>query len=497
MAKVPTHKNFNSVVRMTNILLVNVLKENRVSPKERIYSSLGTAYLASYLKKYGNLADVQIIEGGQSLTAKKLSSYKPDIVGISSVTQNIDIAFMIAKQSKILNALTVIGGHHASALPESVTKYVDVAVIGEGEQTFLELVDKYLKYGRTKFNEVDGIAYREEGHFLQTKPRNLIHPLDNIPYPARELLPTQKSHYLLTSRGCPYSCVFCSSSSFWHGIRFHSPKYVVGEIKHLADTYKIHRLNLYDDLFIANLPRLEEIVQLLRAEHLHERIEFSCLARSNLVTNQVATLLKRMNVINVALGLESGCEKTLRYLKGSSVTVGHNYRAVRILKHHKFAVTASFVIGSPSETWEDALETLRFLQQSPIDSGETYVLTPYPATPVWHDAVAQGFLSEESVDWRKSEIYFEDMPDSKILVAQKLNRQELSSLMQMFKVVWKEKAQAYRIQQQSLPVLVSRGFRKVRREGVVSFACGTDYKLLANKLIHRLKTIARRKEDES
>lgn len=435
---------------MTKILFVNAINEHRRRKVETRYPSLGTSYIASYLRKYGKFNNVNIIEAGQSLSSELLREYNPDLVGISSVTQNFNIAKAIAaKIKKELDVAVIIGGHHITALPNNLTEYMDVAVLGEGEQTTLELVEAYEKdeLDKRKLSKILGIAYRYRNKLMITPRRELIRPLDKIPFPARDLLHLDRANiYILTSRGCPYRCVFCSSSFFWQGIRFFSPSYVVKEIAEIIEKYNVKYVNIYDDLFTVNKKRLREIVRLIRKEKLGQKVEFGCLARANLVDNEVASLLKAMNVKTIALGLESGSDRILGYLKQGSVTVKQNENAVNILKKHKFKVSASFVIGSPTETKEETLQTLDFLKRSKLHSGETYVLLPFPGTEVWEYGKQTGQLND-FMNWDDFEIYLEENPSKRVILSDEMNREELLSILIRFKKEWNRRAHTHMVRQ--------------------------------------------------
>jgi len=435
---------------LTKILFVNAINENRRKEVETRYSSLGTSYIASYLRKYGAFSDVNILEVGQSLSSELLRKYNPDFVGISSVTQNFNTAKVIAaKIKKELDVPVIIGGHHITALPNNLTESMDVAVLGEGEQTTLELVEAYEENGldKRRLSKIPGIAYRYRNKLIITPRRALIRPLDRIPFPARDLLHLNPANiYILTSRGCPYRCVFCSSSFFWRDIRFFSADYVVSEIVEVVEKYNTRYVNIYDDLFTINKKRLRKIVRLIEKEKLGQKVEFACLARANLVDDEVASLLKAMNVKTIALGLESGSDRILGYLKQSTVTVKQNKNAVNILKKHKFNVNASFIIGSPTETKEDALQTLDFLKRSKLDGGETYVLLPFPGTEVWQYGNQTGQLND-FMNWDDFEIYFEENPSKRVILSDGLSREELLSILIRFKKEWNRRAHTHVIRQ--------------------------------------------------
>lgn len=405
------------------ILFVNVVNEFRKRSIEREFPSLGTAYLASYLRKYGRFNDIQIVEAGQNFDASK---YDVDIVGISSVTQNFNIAKEIAEKAKRgSNPLVLVGGHHITALPSNLTENMDVAVLGEGEQTTLEIAQAHKNKPLDK---------------QRTRTSKLIRPLDKIPFPARDLMKLDKHHVnMFTSRGCPYKCVFCSSTFFWKSVRFFSANYVVSEISEVVATYNPSRINISDDLFIANKQRLRNISYKIQNERTHRAVEFHCTARANLINHTVACLLKNMNVRTVSLGLESGSNRILQYLKGNSVTVEQNEKAVNILKRHGLNVSATFIIGSPTETSEEIMETYKFIQRSKLDGGDTFVLLPFPGTKVWEYGEQKGQLND-FMNWDDFEIYFEDNPNRVFL--SDLSRDELLMLLLRFKKLWKKRRRA-------------------------------------------------------
>lgn len=447
---------------MMKIWFINCVNENRKTTIGPRYSGLGLSYIASYIREYGGFWDITITETGQSLGLDLIRKRNPDIVGISTVTQNFNIAKEIAsKVKKESDALVIVGGHHITALPNNLTEHMNIAVLGEGEQTTLELLEAYEESGLDyeKFSKIDGIAYRHNKKLVITPRRKLIRPLDRIPFPARDLLGNLKEFYMFTSRGCPYKCTFCSSSFFWRSIRYFSPRYVVREIMELVEKYNARFINLYDNLFIANKRRLREIARLIREEKLHRRVEFACLARANLVDDSVASLLKSMNVRIVSLGLESGLDKVLRFLKKSGVTAKQNERAVNILKKHKLSVYASLIIGSPTETKEDALQTLDFLKRSKLDGGKTYVLLPLPGTELWDYGVRKGLLSDR-MNWDNFEMLFEDNPNKRIILAD-MNRAELLYILSLFKKEWRKKTLCHAIRHPNK--IVSFVLRKVRK----------------------------------
>ena len=171
---------------------------------------------------------------------------------------------------------------------------------------------------------------------------------------------------------------------------------------------------------------------LLNKSNLLGQVRFAANARANLLTDEVVSLLKEMNVVSVGMGLESGSQRILHYLKGTSISIEDNYNAVKMLKKYKIAANASFVIGSPDETKEEILETLRFIKKSGLDLVDTYVLTPFPGTPIWTYAKEKGLVSDD-MDWDKLNVMFATNSEKAIILSQTLSRKQLSSLFTKFR----------------------------------------------------------------
>jgi len=416
-----------------NILFVNVVNDFRRRKEEKTFPFLGTAYLASYLREYGGYNDITIIQAGQTLRTKTLEKFNPDVVGLSSVTQNFMVAQTVAfKIKRVFNVPVFVGGHHITALPQNLTNDMDFAVLGEGEQTCLELIACL----HSNLKRIPGLAFREDSKLIKTPPRDLIRPLDSIPFPARDLLDLSDQISMVTSRGCPYNCVFCSSAFFWKTPRFHSPSYVVSEMNHIKTMYNPRQINLSDDLFIADKQRLKKIVQLTRLHKLHREIEFHCTARANLVNAETAKLLKKMGVKVVSIGFESASEKQLKFLKGGTVTVEQNRKAIEVLKQRGLNVSGTFIIGGRDETEGEIQKTYDFIADSKLDGGDTFILVPFPGTPLFSEAKTRGLVSD-FMDWSRFEIYFEDNPVNRVVMSKTLSRDELLRWILEFKRLWK------------------------------------------------------------
>lgn len=410
------------------ILFINAI--NPLSEVQYRWPNLGLGYLASALREHFGPKEFEfkIVD---SDVERELDAFKPHVVGITAVSQNYNYAKAYARAAKKRSIPVIIGGVHISALPETMTEDMDVAVLGEGEKTVVDLMAGVLEYGRFRPDTV-GTARRLNGELVITvTQRSLIQPLDNIPFPARDLLSIRKQSNIFSSRGCPYRCVFCSSSRYWQKVRFFSAEYVVEEIKEMAGKYGVKRINFYDDLMIADGDRLHKMVSLIRGDRRLSGIKFWINARANLINEEMARLLKEMGVVSVGLGLESGNARTLRYLKGGSVAVADNYNAVKNLHKHGIAANGSFIIGSPDETKEEIMDTYRFIQKSDLDFADTFVLFPLPGTPVWDDALKRGLVGME-MDWNRLNVYHLKS-ENPVLVSHRVGKEEMARLYKKFK----------------------------------------------------------------
>ena len=446
------------------LLFINAIFHRQI---ETVTPNLGLGYLSAMLKqRFGkDHFEIRVIDRD---IEKTLDSFKPHVVGISSVTQNYSLARKYAKEVKSRGIPVFVGGVHISSIPSSLDPSMDFAVIGEGENTICNIIENFGKHGNFSnpdFFKIPGLLVRRGGKLLNTGPVESIAPLDLLPFPDRDVIPWDPHHAsIFSTRGCPYRCVFCFSSHYWGKTRFFSADYVFREVSHLVLERSAKRIHFQDDLFIADKKRFFEIVRRIDEAGLNKKTEFTCTCRANLVDAETASALKKMNVVEVFLGLESGCPRTLDYLKGGSVTVEQNENAVRHLKKAGIdSVIGSFIIGSPTETREEILQTLAFVRKIPLDHCKTFVLTPLPSTPVWEYAKSKGFVSD-SMDWDVLRLEFEERPDKAIVISETLSRDEIIGLLKLFSIEERKKRRYYLLRHPAL--LLERGVAKLKQEAV-------------------------------
>lgn len=374
-----------------------------VSPSSQFFKDapLGLGYIKSYFEKYSELRDKIEIKILRKDVWNTIHREKPDVIGISSCTQDYNNAIKYARGLRDggIQSIILLGGIHISNLPDSLDPVFDIGIIGEGEITVKETLECVYEHGLNKpvlFGIKGLVFYDEKGDIVVTERRPLITNLDDIPFPSREGLGVKTHVQIITSRGCPFKCVYCSSSSFWQGkFRLHSAEYVVAEMIYLLEHHNAVHISIWDDLFAINEKRLEEILKLIKVnEKYFKSVTFGITARTDSINENICKLLKEINVTRVAVGIESGSDRMLRKLKKGRSSIENHQRAVKLLKKYGFFVTGGLILGSPDETLQDMHDTYDFVINSELDGGGSGIAVPYPNTEFWDFAEKKGLVNK-------------------------------------------------------------------------------------------------------
>ncbi len=370
---------------------------------------LGLAYLASMVR---DEHDVRIVDSlaedyEYEDVREIIKTYDPDLIGITSTTSMMPDAYEVARMAREYNenVRIVMGGPHVTFVPERTfdeCPCIDYIVRGEGELTFKELVSS-LSAGKDA-SDILGLSINIDGKAKNNPPRPLIKEVDEIPMPAYDLLPMEKYQVdgvrfgtVMTSRGCPFNCAFCSSSlQFGKRWRGHSDERVIEELKYLHEKYRIREIEFLDDTFTLNRPRAIRITQRIREEGLD--ISWTASSRVDLFTDEVAKALKSGGCHTVYFGIESGSQKTLDFI-GKRITPEQSMAAVKKARAMKLHALGAFIIGFPDESKEDIKKTIKFSKKVGVDYAQFTIATPYPGTRLWSFGLANKIIT--TFNWRK------------------------------------------------------------------------------------------------
>ncbi|MCC7557326.1 MAG: B12-binding domain-containing radical SAM protein [Methanobacteriaceae archaeon] len=421
-----------------DVVLVNPMDETQVSTKLGLkVPPLNLMYLAAALEKDSaevNIIDDDLKQKGPNKLANEISKLDPNVVGITATTASINTAlnYIDGIKKNLPNVLTVVGGSHATFLPEDTLKEckgLDVVVIGEGEETIVDLTNNYIKNGFKNLNEVKGIAYKNNGVIKRSESRELIKNLDEIPFPARHLLPFEsygtsedESGGVITSRGCVFNCGYCSSSLIMgKKFRGRSPSNVVDELEELVNKYKIRDIAFLDDTFMLNKRRAQSIANAIKERGLD--ISFVASSRVDKVDKKLLESLKQSGMATLYYGVESGSQRILNLMK-KGITLKQAENAVKTAKNVGVDILTSFILGYPGETPDEMDKTIKFAIKLDADYSQFSVLTPFPGTPVYYELKSKNLLDTEH--WNRYTVIHPVIKYEKLGLSKKIIEKKLA-----------------------------------------------------------------------
>lgn len=374
-----------------------------------VFPPSGLLCLASFLESKGvevKLYDAQVAERP---LLEQIEEFKPDLVGITCTTALVYSMQHTAKLVKdSFDVPIAVGGVHSTVLPNETLedKNVDFVVRGEGEITTFELL-KALKTKR--FGRVMGLSYKKNGKIIHNPNRPLIKNLDDLPFPSYHLIEFEKyksapdidfgSRMMVVygSRGCPYNCIFCANRVLTNRrYRARSVKNVMEEIELLVKKYDINFLLMGDNDFTVNRQWAMDFCR----EYIKRgfrKIPWDANVRADQVDEELLTLMKKAGCKLLSLGLESGVQRILD-LMHKQTTVEQGEQAARMIMDAGILVRASFILGMPTETREESLETIRYSKRIPLDQVRFAIATPFPGTELFEMAKQEGMKVD---DWTK------------------------------------------------------------------------------------------------
>jgi len=361
-----------------------------INPNKKLKDAsvhLGLGYLASYSRTQHSDINIELLDT-RVAKKKEYSSFlnsQFDLIAITASSQVFEETIEIAQhfKSKSPTLPICLGGSHASTEKEaSIIDFpFDYAIIGEGEISFSKLID-HLK-GNIKIKEVPGLIYKLDSGIQKNNSPALISDLDEIPFPAFDLFKMNRypQHRMTTSRGCPFDCVFCNSTSLWTTKwRKRSPQNLVDEIKYLNENHGQKTILFNDDSFNIDKKRVIEFCKSLISEKLG--IIWSTSIRVDLINEEMASLMKESGCYNVSIGIESANDKVLQ-LMNKSITREKIQKGINILREAGIDVYGQFMIGNPGDTLDTIKESVAFVESSNLTGAEFYTALPYKGSQLW------------------------------------------------------------------------------------------------------------------
>lgn len=335
-----------------------------------------------------------------------LKNFDPDVVGFTVLSPEVGSAARfsaIVKEGR-KDRVVVWGGHHATFLPDDVLSYgvVDIVVRGEGERTAVEMMSA-LSSGKGKLSEVKGISYRDNGKVCHNPDQDMIEDLDSIPFPAHHLALFPEAFKrmerigIMTNRGCPFRCGYCSSPTFTKkSVRFRSFENVLDEIKYVTSFYNKNVVSFLDDNFTINKKRVTELCEHLISANL--KVSWDTMTRADILNEDVVKLLKQAGCCGVSIGIESGSERMLKKID-KGVNLEKVVDAYDLLYRYDIPSGANFMAGFPEETMEDIDKTFDVMKRIKTENINFNIFEPIPGSPLLEDCKRLGLIPQ-NIDWR-------------------------------------------------------------------------------------------------
>jgi len=356
---------------------------------------LGIAYIASELEKHNHkvlIKDYEVEYFEKEHFWNELNGFKPDVVGISFRSSSYNSAKKITALIKEINPSIqiILGGHHATAFPEDTLRNLsaDLIVRGEGEHVMAKLLNAL--NSSSSLADIPNITYRYNGKILTNASAGDIDNLDGLSFPAWDLLPIEKyvTGSILTSRGCPFSCIYCDKGVSTKKVRFRSPQNIYQEIVAFEKEYKKGRIYFVDDYFFLNKKRLLELFDLIINDG-NLNFKWYCQARVDGIDSEMIKRAKKSGCDMIIYGIETGDEEELKYINKNATCI---------------KTRANFVMGVPISTHKTISNSIRFAKKIDADLYRFFIVSPLPNTILW-DRIERLQPKLASIGWDKFDFY--------------------------------------------------------------------------------------------
>ena len=392
---------------MTILLMTTAPSEKAPWYLGRKFPPLGLSYVAAALEKAGfqvQMLDNYLLKKPIDEVKQYVKQVNPEIVGItcSSSTYHKCVETASAIKEVLPSCKIVVGGWHPSYVPESMLQHpqIDYVVMGEGERAMVELATYLTKgEGFMVLGAVAGVAYKRGGKILKNTPK-FIANLDEIPFPARHLLPMEqyerKMEFLDVEpvdimsiiRGCPFSCAFCETRKMWGpACRFFSPKRVIDEMKYLKENWGSKGIYFISDNFTIRKKETLELCEMLKKEQLD--LQWICDTRVDMLNQELLVKMREAGCKTIWFGVESGVPRILERIN-KHISLEQVEQTFKLCKKERIKVACSFMLGVPGETLADMETTFQFAKKLNPDLCQFNVFIAYPDSILYEEILQSG-----------------------------------------------------------------------------------------------------------
>ncbi|MEW6088089.1 MAG: radical SAM protein, partial [bacterium] len=370
------------------------------------YPHLGLAYLAASLEKNGFSA--RIIEASASLLSedeiiKNIKENLPSLIGITVTTLTLRSVYSLIQKIKINfpEIPVILGGAHISVQPDFIQKFnSDFGFVGEAEYGLVQLC-RHLLREKQDLDKIKGLIYQKSGDLIVNE-RDSVPNLDEIPFPARHLLPNDRYFSpvingritsMVTSRGCPFNCLYCSRPAVGKNCRFRSPENILNEIIEVKNKFNVKYINFEDDTFTLRKENVKKICELIIKNGI--KIKWGCQTRANLVDEKLLKLMHESGCIKISFGVEAGSEK-IRNVLNKNISDEDFRQAFKWCRKIGIETNSFFMFGHPTENVNDLKKTISFARELASTYAAFNITYILPGSPLFDYAQKEGLVSNNS-----------------------------------------------------------------------------------------------------
>lgn len=395
------------LIRPHDIGNINTRLPDSLNKRQGVVPPLGISYIASTLEKAGHIIKIMDVIALNLIVdeiRQNIHEFKPDIVGITTMTSSLFGSLESARIAKDEGAITVLGGPQLSIYPKETLSYpyVDYGINGEGEYVMLKLIETLEK--KTNPDNVKGLIYKKNNGIFVNDPA-IVEDIDSLPFPAYHLLPMSRYNCIIalhpvstmiSTRGCPYKCHFCFKQPSDQKPRYRSPRSVVDEMQYLTKKYKVREIMFYDDIMTLYRPHIVGICEEILSRNI--KVKWETPTRVDHIDKELLKLMHKAGCIRLRFGVESGDPQILKTMnKGIDLAMARE--AFRLTKKVGMQTFAYFMVGYLHDTPRSLENTLNFAKILNPDFVLFTITVPYPETPLYDAVRKEGIITQDY--WRE------------------------------------------------------------------------------------------------